>query len=242
VGQFPLNSLDGKHNQIDCPVRISDSQLSVAWSGWVVMIEFLNDKVQKLLALFPPLDQLREKLLDKLTLDVLLLLFVVYLIERARRKMRRDLQYYLDTISQKLSALRDEVEAIPETISEDDKPPPPPTAQPPNEGIQYWEQIRTQWADVRDRIETKIDQLPASARRPYSQIRRGNYETIIARLRTVNQAISQDTTNRLLKMSGLYHVNRPTAKRTKKATAEQYQQLYDAVIKELPKPPDGDDA
>jgi hypothetical protein len=206
------------------------------------MIEFLNDKVQKLLALFPPLDQLREKLLDKLTLDVLLLLFVVYLIERARRKMRRDLQYYLDTISQKLSALRDEVEAIPETISEDDKPPPPPTAQPPNEGIQYWEQIRTQWADVRDRIETKIDQLPASARRPYSQIRRGNYETIIARLRTVNQAISQDTTNRLLKMSGLYHVNRPTAKRTKKATAEQYQQLYDAVIKELPKPPDGDDA
>jgi len=119
------------------------------------MIEFLNDKVQKLLALFPPLDQLREKLLDKLTLDVLLLLFVVYLIERARRKMRRDLQYYLDTISQKLSALRDEVEAIPETISEDDKPPPPPTAQPPNEGIQYWEQIRTQWADVRDRIETK---------------------------------------------------------------------------------------
>jgi len=39
----------------------------------LVVINLLNDKLQKPLALFPSLDQLQDKLLDKLTLDVLLL-------------------------------------------------------------------------------------------------------------------------------------------------------------------------
>jgi hypothetical protein len=198
-------------------------------------MDFWIDKLRRL----PEIVQDVAPWLDKQSINTFLLFILLYLIGRARRKMRRDLQYYLDTISQKLSALRDEVESIPETISEEEEPP-PPTAPPPNEGLQYWEQIRTEWADVRDRIETKIDQLPANDRRPYSQIRRGNYATIIARLRQINHAISQVTTERLLKMSDIFHRNRPTARKTKRATAEEYQKLYDDVIKDLPKPPNGD--
>jgi hypothetical protein len=194
------------------------------------------DKLRRL----PEIVQEVTPWLDKETINTALLFVVVFLIERARRRLKRNLDDFLLTVNQKLSALRDDVESLPESFSDDE--PHPPTAPPPDAGLQYWEQIRGQWADVRDRIDTNIAKLSASARRPYSQIKLGNYKTIIARLRQVDKAISEDTTQRLFKMSDIFYQNRPTASRTRRLTAEEYQKLYDAVIKELPKPPDGDGA
>jgi hypothetical protein len=192
------------------------------------------DKLQRL----PELAQDLAPWIDKQSINTFLLFVVLYLIGRARRKMRRDLQYYLDTISQKLSALRDEVESIPEPLSSE--VPPPSTAAPPYAGVQYWEEIREMWSTARDGIETVIEGLSAASRRPYSRFSRRTYVPIISRLRLTDRAISEDTAQRLLKMSGIFMSNRPTASRTTKITAEEFKKLFDEVMKVLPKPPDDD--
>jgi hypothetical protein len=179
---------------------------------------------------------LLEQWLDKQTLNTLLLAFLVFLIGRARKRTRDDLEYYSETISQKLSALRAEVESIPEPSPESS-----PTATAPDAGRQYWEQIVSLWSSTRQRIDTLIEELPARARKPYSRFDGRSYVPMIERLCLTDRKITHATAQLLLNMSGIFNQNRPTASKTKRETAIEFKKLFDAAIKELPQPPNGDD-
>jgi hypothetical protein len=65
---------------------------------------------------------------------------------------------------------------------------------------------------------------------------------MIQRLCLTARKITQATAQLLLNMSGIFNQNRPTASKTKRETAGEFKKLFDAVMKELPKPPNGDDA
>lgn len=98
-----------------------------------------------------------------------------------------------------------------------------------------WETIRSDWQNVRDRLELAIEQIQhKSTRKKYAKFTRYNYNDIIIALRD-DQEISQRAFNALIGMNGLFLRLRARPTNATPSDVAQFQGWLADVNGSLPK-------
>jgi hypothetical protein len=166
------------------------------------------------------------RLIDKQTLNTALLFIIVLWLSLERRKFEKIFDAVV-TLRQLVSALRQEQETPPE--------PDPQAPRYAAAGQQNWQKVRDLWADARNRIELKIDDLDGRIRRGYANMPRYSYAEIIDRLYNRDRQFSQNAAKALLEMNNAFFALRPKPYQTTSAEAEEFESLYRIAEKELPK-------
>lgn len=141
----------------------------------------------------------------------------------------------MDTLSQIVRATRDEAE---EALAH------PTTAQPTQaytngraeekRSLENWEQIRTSWRNVRERIELKIEGIRSGrVRRKYSKLPRRSYKGVIEALRKDGE-IEPNPYTALLDMNSMFQKVKWRPDRVTDEEVKEFDYLLRRIDGELP--------
>lgn len=159
--------------------------------------------------------------LDKQTLNSIALFLIVLWLSSERKKLKEQLAYHLDALRQQVLAVREDVEAQESSSAQN-------TAQ-----LQNWENIRSKWADARERLEIMIEQLDGRVRRKYGKISRYNYEDIIRQLQN-DKSLTTGAANALSDMNRRFFSLRSNPARATLQDVISFAELHRRAGTELP--------
>jgi hypothetical protein len=102
----------------------------------------------------------------------------------------------------------------------------------------HWETIRSEWQNVRDRLELAIERIPhKSTRGKYGKLTRYNYNDVIIGLKDDGQIKSGQAFHALMAMNGLFNRLRARPSNATAAHVEQFNEWLRDVNGSLPKLP-----
>jgi hypothetical protein len=169
----------------------------------------------------------------------LIFLFGLIAIWRLLRRERMKLADKVDTLSQLVKAVRDESE---EAFA---RPASALSAQPFTNGhaelqtdFDRWECIRSNWRNIRDRLELVIENISGNrVRGKYSKFPRYNYRRIVNALQ-MDREVTPKVSNELLRMDTMFNTVKFRPKGISAEEFEKFQDSYNVVDKFLPRLPD----
>jgi hypothetical protein len=98
-----------------------------------------------------------------------------------------------------------------------------------------WEQFRSDWSDIRSRLEIVVNSLNGNVRRKYGRLKRYNYENLISVLRQDDRRITAPVAIKLQTMNNAFLQYRVAPRRLDTQTAQQLRQTYVELDQILPK-------
>ncbi len=157
---------------------------------------------------------------------------------RGLRCERLKLGDKVDTLSQIVRATRDEAEeALARPVAQSAQSYANGRAQ---EGDPFanWERIRSDWRNVRERLEFMIENISrARVRGKYSKLPRYNYRRVINALQTDGEMTSK-VCNELLRMDTLFNTIRFRPKGVTNEELSKFEDAYNLVDRFLPRLPE----
>jgi hypothetical protein len=169
--------------------------------------------------------------------ESLIILFGLFLAWHLLRRERLKIRDSVDELSQRIATSIQQSKAAIEAAETALAQPSVLVAANSN-NTSHWETIRSEWQNVRDRLELAVERIPHKATRgKYGKLTRYNYNDLIIGLRDDGQIKSGQAFHALMAMNGLF--NRLRA-RPSNATADHVEQFADwlrQVNGSLPKLP-----
>ena len=168
---------------------------------------------------------------DLITLAALALIWI------GIKRERKRLHVLLDKLPEKVDTLGQHVKAAQDAI---EKGSPGSTIAAGDANIQNWEEIRSTWRNIRERLELAIEQIRRkSTREKYGRFDRYSYSKVIKTL-SDDQEITDTIAADLLKMNAKFLSLRRRTSATSQNDLQEFKNCFARVDRALPKLPEGD--
>jgi hypothetical protein len=140
------------------------------------------------------------------------------------------LEWRVRVLRKKIREVSTEFETKLEQQAIDDPSPGMPAAPAPV--VNNWQEIRTLWRTVRDRLEDLVDGIGGMRQKTYEKTSRYSYQPIIALL-LQDHKITESVANTLQRMNETFLGLRRNARDTSSATAGEFAEHYRSVVNQL---------